>query len=124
LAIPLFPLEQPADASRGTLPTRQPGARGGSGADSFFFNIHQENTGVDHITDFDVNRDTIDIRYQDGYTPSITMTVGNYNLVDMSADVLLHMTDASGEAGTIILDHLSLGDIGDVMGQIHLQEVA
>jgi hypothetical protein len=52
------------------------------------------------------------------------MTLGNYNLVDMSVDVILHMQDSDGSDGTIVLDHMALGDIGDVMGQINFQEVA
>jgi Ca2+-binding RTX toxin-like protein len=97
---------------------------GGSGSDTFFFNIHQELTGVDHITDFDVTRDSIDIRYQGGHEPTITMTAGNYNLADMSVDLVLHVRDDAGEAGTIVLDHIAIADINDVMGQINFQEVA
>ncbi len=96
---------------------------GGTGRDTFVFNIQQEQTGVDHITDFDVNRDSINIEFQHGYTPTITMETGNFNFATMTLDVVLHMNDSTGEAGTIILDDISLGDLSHVMGQVHTQDI-
>ena len=37
---------------------------------------------------------------------------------------VLQMTDSSGVAGTIVLDGISLGDVNEVMGQIHFNEIA
>jgi Ca2+-binding RTX toxin-like protein len=93
---------------------------GGSGADTFVFWIEQQHTGTDHITDFDVDRDTLLIDHQDGNESTIRMAVGNYNPYSMTFDVILSMSDNGGDAGTIILDDISVADIGEVMGRIEL----
>jgi Ca2+-binding RTX toxin-like protein len=86
---------------------------GGSGLDTFVFSGL---VGTDHITDFNVDSDTLRIDGQ-GNT-SVNISYGNYNPYAMTFDVIIEMADQFGEFGTVVLDDISIGDINQVMGQI------
>jgi Ca2+-binding RTX toxin-like protein len=88
---------------------------GGSGFDTFVF---WGLAGNDRIMDFDVERDTL--RLEADGNASASITVGNYNPYAMTFDVVVELSDANGEVGTVVLEDIFIGDVNQVLGQIEI----
>jgi Ca2+-binding RTX toxin-like protein len=90
---------------------------GGSGSDTFKYFSHTltSHSGTDHITDFNVDQDKI-VFETNGGGETVGISIFNFNTATftVSVDVVL------GQSGHVILDNISLADLGDVMGAIEL----
>jgi hypothetical protein len=93
---------------------------GGTGYDTFVFNTFDYNqgtgTGTDRIMDYDVDRDSIRFDVGEGDNSSVSISYGNYNPYTFTADVIVRL----GDTGTVILEDISLADIGSVAGTIEI----
>ena len=78
---------------------------GGTGNDTFVFEGWTNNTGIDHIRDFDVNHDHIEID-SNGFSVHTSFSLANINLNSMTVDVIIHI----GSNSEVILDHMSMAD--------------
>ena len=73
------------------------------------------NTGIDHIRDFNVRQDHIEID-TNGAHVSTSISVANIDFNSMRADVIVHI----GQDSQVVLDHMSLLDISQVANDIQL----
>lgn len=87
---------------------------GGGGSDTFVFE-GWANTGTDHIRDFDVHRDSIEID-SNGFSVSTSIGLTNVNPYTLTADVVIHI----GSSSVVILDHMSLYDVASVPNLIDI----
>lgn len=86
---------------------------GGSGNDTFRFEEYAAG-GADHITDFDVDHDTITFNTYDG--GGYTVHLANFNVYAQTVDVIIDFANA----GSVTLDHMAFGDVNSVTGRIEI----